>query len=423
MGDFRKRRSPTGKPVAHFTKPVGRNPERMPPAKAGARVEGLNGQRGMILFSSLLVLSLLITVGVGSRIMLTNDYKISGNLRLSTDAFYLAEAGIEWSKREVSVTSSHPPILANRAQSFSSGAFSVAFPSSTAVTLLSAKIVVRSTGRVGTSTQQLQAQLTKTYDLADGAAGLRGNASRVGFSGNSFLISGADHDPATAAPVAGARSRPAITVSGDTLRNALVAGLDAGQQSNIVGAGGATPAIAESSHIPGSAVTQFANDLCSSAQAIPLAVPTGGILSVDNQDWGTPSLPQLRCIEGLPGAGDTVRLGGNVSGAGVLVVKNAELIASGPFRWEGLIIVTGSNVGFTVLGPETKDIYGSLMVNETGTPGSETAILDIRGSMRLFFSRIALGRITALIPTSTWNNAYGFLPSNVTQDYWRAVTP
>ncbi len=423
MGDFRKRWSPTGKPVANSTTPAARNPERDPPAKAGSRVEGLNGQRGMILFTSLLVLSLLITVGVGARIMLTNDYKISGNLRLSADAFYLAEAGIEWSKREISVTSSHPPILANRAQSLSSGAFSVAFQSSTAVTLLSAKIVVRSTGRVGTSAHQLQAQLTKTYDLADGAVGLRGSASRVGFSGNSFLISGADHDPATAAPVAGTRPRPAITVSGDTLQNALVAGLDASQQSNIVGAGGSPPAITESSHIPGSDLTQFANDLCSSAQAIPLAVPTDGTLSVESQEWGTQSLPQLRCIEGLPGAGDTVRLGGNVSGAGVLVVKNAELIASGPFRWEGLIIVTGSNVGFTVLGPETKEIYGSLMVNETGTPQSETAILDIRGSMRLFFSRIALGRIAALIPTSTLNNAYGFLPSNVTQDYWRAMTP
>ncbi|MDP2606876.1 MAG: hypothetical protein Q8S00_30430 [Deltaproteobacteria bacterium] len=422
MGDFRKRWSPTGKPVAHSTTPVGRNPERMPPAKAGARVEGLNGQRGMILFTSLLVLSLLITVGVGSRIMQTNDYKISGNLRLSTDAFYLAEAGIEWSKREISVTSSHPPMLANRAESFSSGAFSVAFPSSTAVTLLSAKIVVRSTGRVGTSTHQLQAQLTKTYDLADGAVGLRGSATRVGFSGNSFLISGADHDPVTAAPVAGTRSRPAITVSSDTLRNALVAGLDASQQSNIVGAGGATPDITKSSHIPGSAVTQFADDLCSSAQAVPLVVPADGTLSVESQQWGTPSLPQLRCIEGLPGAGDTVRLGGNVSGAGVLVVKNAELIAGGPFRWEGLIIVTGSNVGFTILGSETKDIYGAVMINETGTPGSATAIFDIQGSMRLLFSRIALGRITALIPTSALNNAYGFLPSNLTQDYWRAVT-
>ena len=32
--------SPTGKPVAPSTTPVGRNSERAPPAKAGARVEG-----------------------------------------------------------------------------------------------------------------------------------------------------------------------------------------------------------------------------------------------------------------------------------------------------------------------------------------------------------------------------------------------
>jgi hypothetical protein len=32
--------SPTGKPVAHSSTPVGRNPEHEPPAEAGARVEG-----------------------------------------------------------------------------------------------------------------------------------------------------------------------------------------------------------------------------------------------------------------------------------------------------------------------------------------------------------------------------------------------
>ena len=36
--------SPTGKPVATSSTPVERNPEREPPAKAGARVEGLGYQ-------------------------------------------------------------------------------------------------------------------------------------------------------------------------------------------------------------------------------------------------------------------------------------------------------------------------------------------------------------------------------------------
>ena len=376
----------------------------------------------MVLLSTLLVLSLLIAVGMGARMMVHNDTGVSGNFRLSANAFYLAEAGIEWSKHEISATSSHPPTPANRAQSFASGTFSIAFVSATATTPLVAKIAVRSTGRAGSATHLLESQLTKTYDLADGAVALRGNASRANLSGNAFVISGADHDPITASAVPGAKSRPGITVSGATLRGVIVDGLDASQQSNIEGRGG-TPAIMQSSDVPGAALSQLANDLCSSAQAIQLAVPADGILSVDSHTWGTRALPQLRCIDGLPGVGDAVRLAGNVSGAGILVVRNAELVASGPFHWEGLIVITGASVGFTVVGPDAKEIYGSLMVNETSAPGSETTILDIRGSIRLLFSRAALSGIAALIPTSTLNDTYAYLPSNVAQDYWRMVTP
>jgi hypothetical protein len=376
----------------------------------------------MVLLSTLLVLSLLIAVGMGARVMVHNDTGISGNLRLSANAFYLAEAGIEWSKHEISATTSHPPAPANRAQSFAAGTFSVAFVSATAATPLVAKIVVRSTGTAGTATHLLQSQLTKTYDLADGAVALRGNGSRANLNGTGFVISGIDHDPATASAVPDAKPRPGIAVPGDELRRVVVDGLDASQQSNIVGTGG-TPAIVRSNDIPGAALAQLANDLCSSAQAIPLAVPADGILSVDSQEWGSRASPQLRCIEGLPGAGDAVRLMGNVTGGGILVVRNAELIASGPLHWEGLIIVTGASVGFTVVGPDAKEIYGSLMVNETGAPGSETAILDIRGNVRLLFSRGALNGIAALVPAATLNDAYAYLPSNVTQDYWRMVTP
>jgi hypothetical protein len=376
----------------------------------------------MVLLSTLLVLSLLIAVGMGARVMVHNDTGISGNLRLSANAFYLAEAGIEWSKHEISATTSHPPAPANRAQSFAAGTFSVAFVSATAATPLVAKIVVRSTGTAGTATHLLQSQLTKTYDLADGAVALRGNGSRANLNGTGFVISGIDHDPATASAVPDAKPRPGIAVPGDELRRVVVDGLDASQQSNIVGTGG-TPAIVRSNDIPGAALAQLANDLCSSAQAIPLAVPADGILSVDSQEWGSRASPQLRCIEGLPGAGDAVRLMGNVTGGGILVVRNAELIASGALHWEGLIIVTGASVGFTVVGPDAKEIYGSLMVNETGAPGSETAILDIRGNVRLLFSRAALNGIAALVPAATLNDAYAYLPSNVTQDYWRMVTP
>ena len=380
-------------------------------------------QRGMVLYSSLLILSLLVAVGVGARVMLQSDFKLLANMRASMEAFYVAEAGIEWSKDEIRKNFSHPPILPSRAQSFSSGNFSVSFLSPTAVTSLVARIVVRSTGAVGNSSQVVQAQVTKTYDLADGAVSLRGSANRVNFAGNPLLISGVDYDPATGQAVAGSKARLAISVPDEILQGLVEQGLSENQQSGNVGSGGGTSAIAESDFIPASAVVRFADGLCSSAQAVTTLVPSDGVLLLAGQTWGTRTSPQLRCIEGLAGPGDSVNLGGGVTGAGILVVRNADLIVSGSLQWEGLIVVTGSNVSFKVTGGESKEIYGSLMVNETGTPGTGTAILDIQGSVRVLFSRPALNRVASLIPASTLNATYSSLPSMISQEYWRTVTP
>ena len=380
-------------------------------------------QRGMVLYSSLLILSLLVAVGVGARVMLQSDFKLLANMRASMEAFYVAEAGIEWSKDEIRKNFSHPPIVPSRAQSFSSGNFSVSFLSPTAVTSLVARIVVRSTGAVGSSSQVVQAQVTKTYDLADGAISLRGSANRVNFAGNPLLISGVDYDPATGQAVAGSKARPAISVPDEILQGLVEQGLSENQQSGNVGSGGGTSAIAESDFIPASAVVRFADGLCSSAQAVTAFVPSDGMLLLAGQTWGTRTSPQLRCIEGLAGPGDSVNLGGGVTGAGILVVRNADLIVSGSLQWEGLIVVTGSNVSFKVTGGESKEIYGSLMVNETGTPGTGTAILDIQGSVRVLFSRPALNRVASLIPSSTLNATYSSLPSMISQEYWRTVTP
>ena len=380
-------------------------------------------QRGMVLYSSLLILSLLVAVGVGARVMLQSDFKLLANMRASMEAFYVAEAGIEWSKDEIRKNFSHPPILPSRAQSFSSGNFSVSFLSPTAVTSLVARIVVRSTGAVGSSSQVVQAQVTKTYDLADGAISLRGSANRVNFAGNPLLISGVDYDPATGQAVAGSKARPAISMPDEILQGLVEQGLSENQQSGNVGSGGGTSAIAESDFMPASAVVRFADGLCSSAQAVTTLVPSDGVLLLAGQTWRTRTSPQLRCVEGLAGPGDSVNLGGGVTGAGILVVRNADLIVSGSLQWEGLIVVTGSNVSFKVTGGESKEIYGSLMVNETGTPGTGTAILDILGSVRVLFSRPALNRVASLIPSSTLNATYSSLPSMISQEYWRTVTP
>ena len=136
---------------------------------------------GMVLFSSLLVVSVLMAAGMGAWIAIQNDYKITTNLRQATAVFYLADAGIEWAKQQISQAAIHPPRPADRVQSFSSGTFSVVYLSSTPVTPLTAKIVIRSTGASGISSQTVQAQITKAYDLADGAIGTPGSGNECQF--------------------------------------------------------------------------------------------------------------------------------------------------------------------------------------------------------------------------------------------------
>ncbi len=380
--------------------------------------------RGMVLVSSLLLVSLLMAAGMGAWIAIQSDYKITTNLKQGTAVFYLAEAGIEWSKQQIRQTAIHPPRPADRVQGFSSGTFSVALLSSTPVTPLTAKMVIRSTGSVGLSSQTIQAQITKAYDLADAAIGLRGGDAGVNLSlnGDSLSISGVDSDPANGAPVAGARPRSAISTSSATLQAQIDAALPALKPGTLMG--GENNTVSRSDLIPSSILTQLGDDLCHAPHAVTMAIPVGGTLSVAGETWGSRSAPELHCIEGLSGPGDSVTFGGKFSGVGILVVQNAELVANSAFRWEGLIIVTGTAVGFRVVGEESKEVYGALMINETGSATAEiSTILALQGAIKVFYSRSALDRVVGLLPSQVLEKAYASLPSTITQDYWRTVNP
>jgi Tfp pilus assembly protein PilX len=378
---------------------------------------------GMVLFSSLLFVSLLMAAGMGAWIAIQNDYRITTNLRQGTAVFYLAEAGIEWAKQQINQAAIHPPRPADRVQSFSSGTFSVVYLSSTPVTPLTAKIVIRSTGASGISSQTVQAQVTKVYDLADGAIALRGAETSVSLSGSTFFISGFDSDPVNGAPVAGAKPRSAISTSSPALRAQIDAALPTLKSVNVIG-GENIPAISQSDLIPSPIITQLGDDLCRDPHAVSTAIPVGGTLSLAAESWGSRSTPQLHCIEGLPGTGDSVTVGGKFSGVGILVVRNAEIVADGAFRWEGLIVVTGTGVGFRVVGEENKEVYGAVMINETGSVAATTpTILALHGAIKVFYSRSALDRVVSLVPSATLENVYASLPSTITQDYWRSVNP
>ena len=183
------------------------------------------------------------------------------------------------------------------------------------------------------------------------------------------------------------------------------------------------PAVAPSSHLTSATLSQLADQLCAAPGAVTLTIPSSGTLTLASQSWGTPTTPQLRCIDGLSGTGDGVTLSGDSTGAGILIVRNADLILNGAFRWEGLIIVTGSEVGLKAGASSSTNIFGSIILNETGNPALGAATLDLQGSFRSIFSRSALNRAAGVIPISELGAVYASLPASIRQDYWRSVSP
>jgi hypothetical protein len=387
-----------------------------------AKQKLLCNKKGLVLLSSLLLVSLLIAAGMGAWIAIQNDYKITTNLRQATAVFYLAEAGIEWAKQQIKQAAVHPPSPSDNTQNFSAGTFSVVYVSSMPLTPLNSKIVIRSTGSSGISSQTIEAQITKTYDLADSAVGLRGADASVSLSGNSFLVSGFDSDPVSGAPVPGAKPRSAISTSSAALR-AQIEALAGAKAANLIG-GENNISISQSDLISSATLTQLGDDLCRAPHAATITIPPGGTLSLAGQSWGSRSTPEIHCIETFAGSSASVTVDGNFGGAGILVVRNISLVANGSFTWEGLIIVTGTGVGFRVVGEENKEIYGAVMINETGSITAPTQpILALEGAIRVFYSRSALARAANLVPSASLVTVYASLPSIITQDFWRSVNP
>jgi hypothetical protein len=386
--------------------------------------DNLGGERGMILITVLLLLSLLMVVGMGAALSVQNDFRMTANLRSGTAASYLADAGIEWGKQRIAAATTMPPILSDGTQGLPPGSYSLSFLSSTQTSPLSASVVLRSVGNVNNASQSVQARVTKTFDLADGAVALRGNARGINFAGSSFSISGFDHDMITGALLPVSRPRAGITVATIAALNQLAGALDDVQRKKITGDDGDGTAIAASDSMPAADAARIASDLCAAPNAVVSAVPSVGSLSVLNQAWGNRAAPELRCVNGLPGSGDAVIFGANSGGAGVLVVRDAEMVLSGDFRWEGLIIVSGGDVGFRVADAANKEILGALIIHESGNAtGSGPALLDIQGSLRVRFSRPALNLAAQLLPGPTLTASYPALPFTVQHDYWRSTSP
>jgi Tfp pilus assembly protein PilX len=385
----------------------------------------LENESGVALVTGLVIMVLLTAIGTYAIHMTEIDETLSGNLKTSKQAFYLAEAGLEWGKQRIRASTVVPLVLANSTQSLGPGSFTVTFQITPPNPDFTYTVALASEGTVGTASKTLEAVVRKTYELTDGAVTLRGNEADSSFTGNAFSIDGRDYDHVTGA-LTGGTTQYGISVPSQSLQTVVNNALSAQQKDNVVGTTvpGLTASIGVSPWLPMATVATLGDALCNAA---PLGnrhttLLNGSYSPPANATWGTRASPEIYCVTGVGIPGNmSMDVNGNFSGVGVLVVKDADLVINGAFHFEGLIIVTGAKVGFGLIGGGNKEVYGSVLINETSFDGASYREEVLQGAAHVRYSSSALDMARQLMPAAALSGVISVLPSTVQQLSWSEV--
>lgn len=303
----------------------------------------LGNERGVVLVTALMVMALLTVMGISALNTSDTELKISGNQRVATQAFYLAEAGIQHAAgvfRTYDVATLESTDLTS--QALGGGSYSAGVTNNL-TNAIRERVVLTSTGTLGATTRKIEAIFERprhSFD-PDGAFGVYGDKPNLTLPGNKKPIDGRDWDipnnfncsgAGCAGTVTGSAPKPGLYVSDTTLT-----GPNQGVEGSppVMKGGGA----------------QTADDWKSmAAQLIPLANK-----NPDAANLGTRDNPTISYIDkgmSFSGSGD---------GAGILIVeKTGNLNFKGTFHYEGIIIVL-DNGGIDSFG-STSDLFGAVIM-------------------------------------------------------------
>jgi hypothetical protein len=387
-------------------------------------LKSMGDESGLALIAALLMLASLTAIGTFAFSVTSVNEEIAGHLRASKQAFYLAEAGLEWGRQQVRASAVIPPLPPGATQTLGPGSYTVTFALMPPGLDFSYTLAIQSVGTVGNASKTLRTLVTKTYDLTDAAITIRGNEADSSFTGTSFTVDGRDYDHVTGA-LTGAMQY-GITVPSQALQPGVDNALASNQKDNVIGTGGTatTASIGVSSWLPSSSVTTLADALCAAAPlAHQFTTPVNGTYSLSGDNtWGTRASPQINCVTGVGTPGNmSMDIYDNFSGVGVLIVRTADLVIHGAFHFEGLIIVTGAKVGFGLMGGGNKDVYGSILVNETDHDGASYKEDVLQGAANVRYSRSALNVARQLMPAAALTSIITTLPVSVQQLAWQEV--
>ena len=299
------------------------------------------------------------------------------------------------------------------------------------------KVIVTSTGTIGTTTRTITVVISKTAGLPiNGALAFPGSQADVSLHASSVMIDGRDTKigDRPGAPTGSASAVYGITVNPSlpALAARLETALADGARNDVRGKDKTNPSattrgantIRADGALTSQAVTDFVDAAKSTADVTINASPgnasslsnIGSTCATDLESstcWGTSARPKIVYIRGaLPDVGTrytSLSLVGESSGTGVLIIENGIVEIGGSFRWNGPVIATGRNVGIRFQGDGNQVVHGAVIVNELNPVAVANIEGDTVGKLHIVYSAEALGLVQnalkrRLVTTQSWSD-------------------
>jgi Tfp pilus assembly protein PilX len=362
-------------------------------------------EKGFVLPVGLMFLAIIAILGTTAVIITTTDLKIGTNYKLSEQAFYAAEAGIQRAANALKAgtsngfddellgadgnpgTSDDGILSFGSSVSFGDGTYAVQVTDNNDDGDLFSdsdkKVIITSTGTVNNASKTIKAIYYYREVDVDGALGIYGNNPTVELSGASE-INGRDYNVppdfdcsgsgCTATLAGGAPAEPGIYAEEAITPVGLITD-ETDNKQNVFG----DPPVKEDGSGVGSVSywQNFANSLTPD-----LTVDSASESTITENIFGSRDNPQITIITDSVGTGTHVS--GTIDGAGILVV-NGDLQITGTFHFEGLIIVM-SGGDLVVTGTGRSITYGSVVLAGSGVSSE----VDYGGHASIRYSSQAL---------------------------------
>lgn len=344
---------------------------KKPKKKIGKKIAS---EKGLVLVVSLLLITVLVLLSSTAITTTTTDMKIAGNYKEGVKALYDAEAGIHYTIGLLrSSTITLPPLPSGTTTTPAitpPAGFSF---SGIALTNLGSdryRLSARGNAAIGAQ-KALETIFTKassTPPAGEGAMAMYGNSPTVQLKsgkGGSANVDGHNYPlPAD------------FSCQGSSCRTT---GSDTGAKTGLYTAN--APTITGSlNHLDGNPPQTTGGGISTNQQWIDFVdyVINNG-LYVDNQ-LGTRAVPLITRVP----SGST--LGGNMDGAGIIIVDNGGAFdVGGTGHFEGLVILRGTG---TLTGHGTGNIFGSVI-----TIDHAAKTVDLNGTVDILYSSQALANL------------------------------